>query len=54
MRSKTIKHLRFELTSQEYSDFWHIAALLEKDKKKDVLLDMMKIVKELKEKVDKE
>jgi len=45
---RTIKHLRFELSAGEYSNFWYIAELLGKSKKKDIFLEMMRIVKEQK------
>ena len=48
--TKHSKHLRFELTTKEYSDFWYIASLLELTKKKDVLLKMMDETRKMKEK----
>jgi len=44
-RNKVTKHLRFELSAKEYSDFWYIAELLGKSKKKDIFIEMMEIVK---------
>ena len=47
LKNKLIKHLRFELTPKEYSDFWYVASLLRKTKKKDVLITMMNKIKEI-------
>lgn len=47
--STNIKHLRFELTIKEYSDFWYIGSLLKRKKKKDILKRMIEIIKELKQ-----
>lgn len=44
-----IKHLRFELTVKEYSDFWYIGSLLNVKKKKHILLKMISLIKELKQ-----
>ena len=48
LKKRVIKHLRFELSAKEYSDFWYIAELLGKSKKKEIFIEMMKIVKEQK------
>jgi len=48
-KNKPIKHLRFELTPKEYGDFWSIGDLVNLAKKKDILLEMMKIVRRVKE-----
>jgi len=44
-----IKHLRFELTVKEYSDFWYIGSLLDAKKKKHILLKMISLIKEFKQ-----
>ena len=49
MKSKETKHLRFELTVEEYAEFWHVGSLLRLNKKHPILKEMMKIVKELKQ-----
>jgi len=49
MKSKETKHLRFELTVEQYAEFWHIGSLLNLNKKHLILKAMMKIVKETKQ-----
>lgn len=39
------KTLSFSVTGKEYSDFWYLAELLGKTKKKEIFLEMIKIVK---------
>lgn len=40
------KKLQFNLSIKEYSDFWYIGSLLKLNKKNDILLKMMNIIKE--------
>ena len=40
------KHLRFELSMKDYSDFWLVASILGESKKKPTLLKMVKTIKE--------
>ena len=44
-----IKHLRFELTPEQYGNFWIIGELLKLKKKNNIFLGMMKMVKGLKQ-----
>jgi len=46
---KSNKTLSFTLTTKEYSDFWYVASLINKTRKKEVLLELMRLAKELKE-----
>jgi len=46
-KHKEFKHLRFKLTTLEYSDFWHAVGLLKETKKKPGLLKMISKIKEL-------
>lgn len=49
VKNKPIKWLSFKLTPKEYSDFWYMGELLNLAKKNNILKEMMRIVKELKE-----
>lgn len=48
MKSKETKHLRFELTVEEYAEFWKIGSLLNLNKKHPILLKMMEVIKAMK------
>ena len=41
-----IKHLRFELTPEQYGKFWIIGGLLKLKKKKGIFLRMMEVIEE--------
>ena len=45
-KNKVTKHLRFELSGEQYSDFWYVVALLNESKKKPAFIKMLKYIKE--------
>jgi hypothetical protein len=48
VKKSTRKTLSISVTVEEYSDFWYIGELLGKSKKKDIFLEMMRIIKQQK------
>ena len=43
-KKSNIKHLRFELTTKQYSDFWAAVSILEENDKTSAFLKMIDIV----------
>jgi hypothetical protein len=44
---KNVKHLRFELTKKEYSDFWYAVSLLGETEKTKAFIKMLALTIEL-------